>query len=137
MRTLVVAAEPVAPNVLRAALASVPLEEAELRVVAPALNDSALAFWASDSDAAIAASEQAAEATAGAARQAGARAGAHTGESDPLAAVEDALRTFPAEQTLGFRHSPAEAAYPEDELDPQALEDRFGLPAVAQPVARG
>src|SRR5438445_5550572 len=53
MRVLVVTTEPVDVNRLRTVLDE-QAEQAEVRVVSPALNESRLAFWMSDSDGAIA-----------------------------------------------------------------------------------
>jgi hypothetical protein len=50
-----------------------------------------------------------------------------TGESDPLAAIEDALQTFNAERIVLFTHREADQRYRED-LDEAELEQRFGLP---------
>ena len=54
-------------------------------------------------------------------------ASADTGESDPIEAIEDALRTFPADRIVLFTHSESEQRYRED-IDPREVERRFGLP---------
>src|SRR3954465_11604490 len=114
MKLLVVATDPVGAADVRSALPGEDVEGAEVLVVAPAVNESALAFWVSDSDEAIAEAESTAQETAAALRAAGARAprpargpagaGARgpPGESEPLLAVQDALVTFRPDRVLVF-----------------------------------
>src|SRR4051794_11978348 len=84
-KLLVLAADPVDADRVRAALPDDDdLDGAEVLVVSPAVNESAVAFWVSDSDEAIADAESAAETTAAHLREGGARARAKTGESEPL-----------------------------------------------------
>jgi hypothetical protein len=96
-------------------------------VVAPALQDSALKFWLSDADDAIARAEEVRRQTADQLDQAGVPVSADTGESDPEKAIEDALRTFPADRIMLFVHSQPDQRYRED-VDLAELEQRFGLP---------
>jgi hypothetical protein len=53
VRLLVLATEPVDADRVRRALPDDDLENAEVLVVSPAVNESAVAFWMSDSDEAI------------------------------------------------------------------------------------
>jgi hypothetical protein len=128
MRLLVLATDPVDAAAVRAALPGEDLEGSEVLVVSPAVNESALAFWVSDSDEAIAEAESAARATAEALREQGARTQAQAGESEPLLALQDALATYPAERVLVFIRDDEDAArYREDDVLGEA-ERRFGVP---------
>lgn len=128
MRLLVLATDPVDAADVRAALPDAEdLEGSEVLVVSPAVNQSALAFWVSDSDEAIADAESVAERTAAALRQAGARTAAETGESEPLLALQDALATYPADRVLIAVRTQDEVRYREDDVAGEA-ERRFGLP---------
>jgi hypothetical protein len=128
MKILVLATDPVdAGDVRRAMGDDADLEGAEVLVVAPAVNESPLAFWVSDSDEAIADAESAARRTAEALRESGARARATTGESEPLLALQDALATYPADHVLVFVRDEDEGRYREDDVIGEA-ERRFGVP---------
>ena len=104
MHLLVLADEPVDAARVRAALPGEPeLEGARVLVVAPARNQSRLAFWVSDSDEAIADAQGVQDATIAAIQDSGADLGAvagEVGESEPLLALRDALVTFPADLVL-------------------------------------
>jgi hypothetical protein len=95
--------------------------------VSPAVNESAVAFWVSDSDEAIADAESTAEQTAAELRARGARARATTGESEPLLALQDALATFQADRVIVFVRDEDAARYREDDVVGDA-ERRFGVP---------
>jgi hypothetical protein len=134
MRLLVIAAEPVEAGQL-ADVVGEDLEDAEIRVVTPALNDSRLAFWVSDPDEAIAEAESTTEESVSGLRAVGIDAEGETGESDPVLALEDALATFPADRIVIFRHPAGEDAYLEDDVIDEARE-RLGVPVVAAEVPR-
>jgi hypothetical protein len=127
VKLLVLATDPVDADRLRGVLPGDDLEGAEVLVVSPAVNESAVAFWMSDSDEAIAEAESAAEQTAAALRERGATARATTGESEPLLALQDALATFPAERVVVFVRDEDAARYREDDVIGEA-ERRFGVP---------
>jgi glycine/D-amino acid oxidase-like deaminating enzyme len=127
MRLLVLATDPVDADDVREAIGGEDLERAEVLVVSPAVNESPLAFWVSDSDEAIADAESTAQATADALRARGAQARATTGESEPLLALQDALATYPADRVLIFVRDEDEARYREDDVVGEA-ERRFGVP---------
>ena len=127
MRLLVLATEPVDADRVRGALPDDDLDGAEVLVVSPAVNESAVAFWMSDSDEAIEDAESAARQTAAALRERGATARATTGESEPLLALQDALATFPADRVLVFVRDEDAARYREDDVIGEA-ERRFGVP---------
>ncbi len=127
MKLLVLATDPVSADSVRGALPDEDLDRAEVLVVSPAVNESALAFWVSDSDEAIEDAESAAERTAAQLRESGARARATTGESEPLLALQDALATYPADRVLVFVREEDEARYREDDVAGEA-ERRFNVP---------
>lgn len=128
MRILVVASEPVSATQLRAALpADIDPGEAEVMVIAPALQESALRFWMSDADDAIARAEEVQRQSLEKLSDQGVSATADIGESDPAEAIEDALKTFPADRILVFAHPEGEERYRED-LDADAIQARFGVP---------
>jgi deoxyribodipyrimidine photolyase-like uncharacterized protein len=130
MKLLVLATDPVDADDLRGALDGEEIEGAEVLVVSPAVNESAVAFWVSDSDEAILDAESAAQETAEALRAEGARVRATAGESDPLLALQDALTTFKADRVVVFARGEEEAQrYREDDVLGEA-ERRFGVPTV-------
>jgi hypothetical protein len=130
MKLLVLATDPVDASDLRTALDGDDLEGAEVLVVSPAVNESALAFWVSDSDEAIVDAESTAKVTADALSQAGARTHARAGESEPLLALQDALTTFPADRVVVFTREQDSARYREDDVAGEA-ERRFGVPVTS------
>jgi hypothetical protein len=134
MRLLVIAAEPVEPGKL-ADIVGEDLDDAEIRLVTPALNDSRLAFWVSDPDQAIAEAESANEESVARLRDEGLDAEGETGESDPVLALEDALATFPADRVVIVRHPAGDESYLEDDVVDQARE-RLGVPVLAAEVQR-
>jgi hypothetical protein len=130
MRLLVLSADPVTAQDVREALgpdAELPLAGAEVLVVSPALNESPVAFWVSDSDEAISDARDAAADSVAALSGAGADARGVTGESEPLLALQDALAQFPAELVLIFVRPGDEQRYLEDDVVEQARA-RFGVP---------
>lgn len=136
MKLLVLTTDPIDADDVRAALPGEELDGAEVLVVSPAVNESAIAFWVSDSDEAIAEAESTAAATAAALRDQGARVRATTGESEPLLALQDALATYQADHILVVARDDDEAGrYREDDALGEA-ERRFGIP-VTEIVRRG
>jgi len=127
VKLLVLATDPVDADRVRSALPDDDLEGAEVLVVSPAVNESAVAFWVSDSDEAISDAESTAETTAAKLREGGARARAKTGESDPLLALQDALATFQADRVVVFVRDEDAARYREDDVAGEAGR-RFGVP---------
>lgn len=115
MKILAVVSEPVDESVLRTALGD-GARDAEVLVLAPALNDSALAYWVSDSDEAIERAEQVQEESVERLEETGVDAAGDTGESDPVTAVRDALAGFDADRIVVVRHPGGQGAYREDEL---------------------
>jgi hypothetical protein len=128
MKLLVLTSEPISATQLRDAVGSgVDPENAEVMVVAPALQESPLKFWFSDADDAIARAELVRRTTVERLGSSGVAAAGDTGESDPLDAVGDALATFPADRIVLFTHPEPEERYRED-VDVEELRERFGLP---------
>src|SRR5205807_10227983 len=109
-------------------------DDAEVMVVAPALQTTPLKFWLSDADEAIARARDVSRETVQRLDQAGVPASGDTGESDPLEAIQDALNTFPAERVLLFTHGQERQRYRED-VDPGQVSERFGVPAERVPVS--
>ncbi len=119
MNVLIVALDPVLP-------AEVP--DAEVLVVAPALN-SWLRRWVSDEDAARRrAGERVATYVEGLERR-GVHAEGRVGDADPLQAIADALPTFPADEIV-IAAQPERSGRLADELVSRAR-DRFALNTLA------
>jgi hypothetical protein len=136
MKVLVLATEPVSAHQLRAALpGDQDLADAEVMVVAPALHESALRFWMSDADEAIAKAEWVRRESVENLGDAGVSATADTGEGDPQDAIEDVLKTFAADRILVFTHSEDDAGrrYREG-VDAGKLQQRFGIPVIQTTV---
>jgi hypothetical protein len=128
MKLLVLTSEPITAEQLRRALpADADPDEAEVVVVAPALQENALRFWFSDADEAIARAERVRRQTVERLDSEGVAASGDTGESDPLEAIQDALQSFPADRIVLFTHRGEDQAYRED-VDPADIEERFGIP---------
>jgi hypothetical protein len=128
MKLLVLASDPVqADDVRRALPGDAEFGGAEVLVVSPAVNESPVRFWMSDSDDAIQRAEETAEATAGELREEGAHVRSTSGEGEPLLALQDALATFPADRIVVFVREGDEARYREDDVIGEA-ERRFGVP---------
>jgi hypothetical protein len=135
MKILVLTTEPVTADQLRAALpADSNPEDAEVMVVAPALHKNALRFWVSDADEAISKADDVSHQSVEQLGADGVSASGDTGESDPDEAIEDALKTFPADRILIFTHPDSEQRYKED-VDPDELQKRFGVPVTQASTA--
>src|SRR5262249_42175872 len=94
-KILALVTEPISGQALKSAVGRETAEEAEVLVVAPALN-SKLRFWTSDPDEAIARAEHVEQETVERLDEEGIDAAGDTGESDPLLAIQDSLQTYPA-----------------------------------------
>jgi hypothetical protein len=126
-KLLVVATAPVEPGPLRDAVREHGGDEAEIRVVAPASDLSPLQWLASDEDKAR---EKAAKVASGAAESVepeATRTEAEVGDTDPVQAIEDALRTFPADEVLVVTRPDDDASWLEEDSAQEARE-RFGVP---------
>jgi hypothetical protein len=100
-------------------------EDADLLVVVPASKISKLDWLTSAEDDARAEAAQRAEAVAEAAP--GDNVETRVGDSDPVTAIEDALRSFPAEELIVITRADEKAEWLEEESGEEA-QSRFSLP---------
>jgi hypothetical protein len=126
-RILVVANETVGGRELLAILQ----EKAEgvnerVLVVCPALN-SQVRHWASDEDGARAAAQTRLDASLARLRSEGIQASGEVGDGDPLQAMEDALRTFGADEIIISTHPEGRSNWLERNVV-GAARDRFDVP---------
>jgi hypothetical protein len=125
-RILALVSEPVSGDALRQAVGPQHADDAEVLVVAPALN-TRTRFLMSDVDDAIERAEAVEEETVERMEEQGIDAAGDTGESDPLLALQDALATFDADQIVLFTHSGGRANWLEEGVVDEARE-RFDRP---------
>jgi hypothetical protein len=126
-RILVIANETVGGHTLRSAI----LERSrdvreEVLVVTPALN-SPIRHWVSDDDGARAAAQERLEKSLAQLAAAGVEARGEIGDGDPLQAIEDALRTFGADEIIISTHPEGRSNWLEREIVDHARE-RFAVP---------
>lgn len=125
-RILVIANETVAGRALRGEIVRRAEGGAEVLVVCPALNTQ-LRHWTSDEDGARArAQERLTHSLAELARE-GVEARGEVGDADPIQGIEDALRTFGADEIVISTHPPGRSNWLEKETIGRARE-RFDLP---------
>jgi hypothetical protein len=98
----------------------------EVLVVTPALN-SPLKHWASDEDDARAQAQSRLEASLERLRQGGVNARGEVGDSEPLQAIEDALRTFGADEIIISTHPEGRSNWLERGVV-QGARERFVVP---------
>ena len=98
----------------------------QVHVVCPALN-SQVRTWASDEDGARAAAQQRLDASLARLRQDGVQAQGEVGDGDPLQAIEDALRTFGADEIVISTHPEGRSNWLERNVVGDAR-DRFDVP---------
>ena len=126
-RILVVANETVGGRTLRSMILEKSLDVREkVLVVTPALN-SPLKHWASDEDDARAAAQERLDASLAELAAAGVHARGEVGDGDPLQAVEDALRTFGADEIIISTHPEGRSNWLERGVVEKARE-RFAVP---------
>jgi len=126
-RILVVANETVGGRTLRSMILEKSLDVREkVLVVTPALN-SPLKHWASDEDDARAAAQERLDASLAELAAAGVQARGEVGDGDPLQAVEDALRTFGADEIIISTHPEGRSNWLERGVVEKARE-RFAVP---------
>jgi GABA permease len=99
----------------------------EVFVVTPALASSRTSHWTSDIDEAIELARQRMELSLIEIRQLGLKAKGEIGDSDPNMAIEDALRTFAADEILISTHPPERSRWLEQGVVDKARE-RIDLP---------
>ncbi len=127
-RTLVIANETVGGEELLAILQQRQSESVRERVlvVCPALN-SQMRHWASDEDGARAAAQIRLDSSLARLRELGIEADGEVGDGDPLQAIEDALRTFGADEIVISTHPEGRSNWLERNVVGSARE-RFDVP---------
>ena len=126
-RILVVANETVGGQTLRSAILAKSADvREEVLVVTPALN-SPLKHWISDEDGARAAAQQRLDRSLEQLADAGVQARGEVGDGDPLQAMEDALRTFGADEIIISTHPEGRSNWLERGVVEKARE-RFAVP---------
>ena len=126
-RILALVSEPVSAEALRSAVGEQEARDAEVLVVAPALN-TRTRFLLADPDPAIERAEAVQEETVERLDEEGIDAAAGTaGEEDPLLALQDALATYDADEIVLFTHAGSQQNWQEEGLVEQAGE-RFSVP---------
>jgi hypothetical protein len=133
-KILALVSEAVDADTLKSAVGDDVASEAEVLVVAPALNTKTR-FFLADPDPAIERAENVQEETAERLSEGGVDAAptATPGEEDPLQALTDALATYDADEIVLFTHSSGERNWQEEGLVDQAKE-RFGSTPVRHVV---
>jgi len=96
--------------------------ESEILVVTPAIT-SAVKHWLSDVDEAIEAAEARRADSVRTIEALGLRARGEVGDSDPNVAIEDALRTFPADEVIISTHPPDRSRWLERGVVRRARDD--------------
>ena len=126
-RILVIANETVGGDELLSILRTKSEGVAErILVVSPALN-SHVRHWASDEDGARAAAQERLEASLAQLRRDGVQAEGTVGDGDPLQAIEDAMRTFGADEIVISTHPEGRSHWLERNVVGDAR-DRFDVP---------
>lgn len=95
----------------------------EALVVTPALVASRTSHWASDVDEAIELARQRMELSLIALRGAGVKAKGEIGDSDPMVAIEDSLRAYPADEIVISTHPPERSRWLERGVVERAREE--------------
>jgi hypothetical protein len=126
-RILVVANETLRGKALRAEIAHrASGRGSEVRVICPALNTK-IKYWVSDEDEARLQAQERLDAVIAQLAREGVEAQGDIGDSDPVQAVEDALRLFPADEVIISTHPHGRSNWLEQDVVGRARE-RFGLP---------
>jgi hypothetical protein len=120
-KIIVLAAEPISGAVLQSAVGEEVADDAEVLVVAPALN-SRLRFLMSDPDRAIERAQDVADESAERMDEADIDAAGETGEADPLQALQDAFATFDADEIVLCTHRGGERNWLEEGVVDRARE---------------
>ena len=125
-KILAVVSEPVSADALKSLIGEQEAQDAEVMVVAPALQ-SKRRFILADPDPAIDRADEVQEETVARLDDEGVDAAGDTGESDPLLAIQDALQTFDADEIMLFTHPSGGQNWLEEGLVEEAQE-RFEPP---------
>jgi hypothetical protein len=126
-RLLVVVTAPVDEAVLRDRVRDHAGPDAEVRVVAPASDLSPLQWLATDEDEARGEAADIARSTERAVQSEAGRVETEVGDSDPVQAIEDALRQFSADEVIVVTRKGDDAGWLEKDSAEEASE-RFGVP---------
>ncbi|MDX6481178.1 MAG: hypothetical protein QOG85_1688 [Gaiellaceae bacterium] len=127
LRILVVANETVGGETLREVIAQkAEGYDEEVLVVCPALN-TPLKHWVSDEDGARAQAQERLDESLARLHEYGVNARGEIGDGDPLQAIEDALRTFGADEVIISTH-PAGRSHWLEKGVVAAARDRFAVP---------
>ena len=119
-RILVIANETVGGDELLALLGTKSIDvDEEVLLVCPALN-SRVRTWTSDEDPARADAQSRLDASLSRLEDAGVSARGEIGDGDPLQALEDALREFPADEIVVSTHPPGRSHWLEQGVVEQA-----------------
>jgi hypothetical protein len=124
-RVLVVANETVASSALRKEILQRG-PKAEVLVVCPALN-SRIRHWTSDEDGARGEAQARLDVSVSSLTGAGVHVRGQVGDDDPIQAIDDALRSFPADEIVISTHPPGRSNWLEKGLVIRA-KDRYGCP---------
>ncbi|HTK24309.1 MAG TPA: universal stress protein [Gaiella sp.] len=126
-KVLVIANETVGGDELLALLGtrSIDVDE-QVLLVCPALN-SRVRTWTSDEDPARAGAQERLDASLSRLAEAGVSARGEIGDGDPLQALEDALREFPADEIVVSTHPPGRSHWLEQGVVEQARQ-RYDVP---------
>src|SRR5919202_2135511 len=125
-KILALVAEPLSADALRSAVGPDDAADAEVLVVAPALN-TRKRFFLADPDPAIERAQSVQEETVERLGEEGIDAAGDTGEEDPLLALQDALTTFDADEVVLFTHSGGKQNWLKEGLVDEAG-SRFDVP---------
>jgi hypothetical protein len=125
-KILALVAEPISADALRTAVGPEVADDAEVLVVAPALN-TRKRFFLADPDPAIDRAEAVQEETVERLDEEGIDAAGDTGEEDPLLALQDALTTYEADEIVLFTHAGGKQNWLEEGLVEEA-KGRFDVP---------
>src|ERR687885_1210573 len=125
-KILALVSEPISADALRSAVGPEAADDAEVLVVAPALNTKRR-FFLADPDPAIERAEAVQEESVARLDDEGIDAAGDTGEEDPLLALQDALVTYDADEIVLFTHSGGKRNWLEDGLVEEA-KGRFSVP---------
>ena len=124
-RVLVVPTVPVSDSVIRAHLGDAVAADAEIEIVAPASNIGRLDWLTNAEDDARAEAADRAEQLATALPTDS--VGAEVGDTNPLQAIQDALRTFPADEVIVVTRSDDQATWLEAGTG-ETAQERLSVP---------
>jgi hypothetical protein len=125
-RILALVSEAISADALRAAIGSEAADDAEVLVVAPALNTK-MRFLLADPDPAIERAEGVQQETVERLGEEGIDAAGDTGEENPMLALQDALATYDADEIVLFTHPGGKQNWKEEGLVEEA-QGRFSVP---------